>query len=68
MTKSGIPEFEFGNATGIGRLWAVDSGQNTLICANTDYNKAIESQCIVRDGAVLASAYTEADFIIWRSC
>lgn len=62
-TRNGIQDFEFGNATGKGRLWAIDSGKNTLICGNTDGDRAIEFQCIIRDGNVRASSYTEADFI-----
>ena len=62
-TKAGIQDFVFGTTTGIGRLWAINSGANTLICGNTDADAAIEFQCLIEDGATLASAYTAADFI-----
>ena len=63
-TKAGVQDFVFGTATGVGRLWAINSGTTTLICGNTDADAVIEFQFAIEDGAVLASAYTAADFLV----
>ncbi len=56
--------FQFGTATGIGRLWAANSGTDTIIFGNTDADAAAEFAVRIQDGATTASAYTAADFIL----
>ncbi|PZQ49907.1 MAG: hypothetical protein DI556_10670 [Rhodovulum sulfidophilum] len=60
----GIQDFTFGTAKGVGRLWATTSGTMTIINGNTDADSAIEFQIAIDDGAVAASAYSAADFIL----
>jgi serralysin len=61
---SGVQDFVFGAATGIGRLWAVNAGQTTLVRGNTDRDAAAEFEVAIADGGVLAKAYTVHDFIV----
>ena len=64
-SASGVPNFVFGTATGIGRLWAVNSGSLTLIRGNTDTDSTPEIEIAIEDGSsVTASAYKSADFIL----
>ncbi|MGL4311259.1 MAG: calcium-binding protein [Paracoccaceae bacterium] len=55
--------FAFGS-TGIGGLSLVASGANTLVRGNIDNDAEFEITILIEDGAVLASAYTAADFIL----
>ena len=55
--------FLFGG-TGIGRLSLVNSGARTLVRGNSDNDAAFEFELEIQDGAVLASAYTAADFFL----
>ena len=59
-----MQDFVFGAATGIGRLWAVNSGTTTLIRGNTDGDAAAEFEVAIADAGVLANAYTAHDFIV----
>jgi serralysin len=61
---SGVQDFVFGTATGIGRLWAVNSGTTTLIRGNTDADAAAEFELAIADAGVRANAYTAHDFIV----
>lgn len=63
-SAGGIQDFAFGTAKGVGRLWATTSGTMTIINGNTDSDSAIEFQIAIDDGAVAASAYSAADFIL----
>ena len=60
----GTQHFVFGNSHATGRLWAVDSGAVTIIRGNTDADAAPEFEIAIQDGAVRASAYTGADFLV----
>ena len=60
----GNQTFVFGTATGIGRLWAVNVGTNTCIRGNVDNDVTTEFELLIEDGAVLASAYSAADFFL----
>jgi hypothetical protein len=64
LAVSGVQDFAFGTATGIGRLWAVNSGSTTLIRGNIDNDAAAEFEVVIADGGVLASAYTTHDFMV----
>lgn len=61
---AGVQDFIFGTSTGIGRIWAVNVGADTLIRANVNSSAAPEFELKIEDGAVLASAYSGADFIL----
>lgn len=61
---AGVQHFVFGTSHAVGRLWAVDSGDLTLIRGNVDGDAAVEFEIAIDDGAVRASAYTAADFIL----
>ena len=63
-TADGNQAFAFGTATGKGRLWAVNSGDTTLIRGNTDGDAAAEIEIAILDGAVKANAYAALDFIL----
>ncbi len=63
-SASGIQHFTFGTAQTVGRLWVTTSGTSTILNGNTDSDSAIEFQLAIEDGAVAASAYTAADFIL----
>ena len=54
----------FGTSTVAGHLWAVSVGSDTHILGNTDGDAAAEFNLTIRDGAVLASVYSELDFIL----
>lgn len=55
--------FLFGGS-GAGRLTLATSGTDTLVRGNTDADSAYEFELVIRDGAVLASAYSAADFVL----
>ena len=55
--------FVFGG-TGKGHVSCIDNGRDTLVRANTDDDAGFEFQCLIRDGAVRASAYTADDFFL----
>jgi Ca2+-binding RTX toxin-like protein len=63
-SAGGTQHFTFGTSHGVGRLWTSTSGTMTLINGNTDGDSAIEFQIAIDDGAVSASAYTAADFLL----
>ena len=50
--------------TGRGHLSIVDDGNRTIIRGNTDRDIAFEFELVIKDGAVLASFYSAADFIL----
>ena len=60
----GDQAFGFGTATGIGRLWCVNSGTTTRVYANIDGDAAIEFRLDIFDGGTLANAYKALDFIL----
>lgn len=55
--------FTFGS-TGRAGVSLIDSGTDTLVRLNTDDDAAFEMVFLIADGAVTASAYTAADFIL----
>lgn len=55
--------FIFG-AVGLGGVSLVDSGTDTLVRLNIDNDAAFESVILIADGAVTASSYTAADFVL----
>lgn len=61
---AGKQDFVFGSAKGIGRLWAVNVGEVTMIRGNVDARPGPELQIAILDGWVDASAYTRDDFIL----
>lgn len=63
-TRAGVQDFAFGAATGVGRLWTSEEGKVTLIRGNLDADRAPEFELAVADGAVSASAYAAADFLV----
>jgi Ca2+-binding RTX toxin-like protein len=63
-TRAGDQAFVFGTATGKGRLWAINSGDLTVIRGSVDGDPAPEFALAIDDGAVLASAYTADDFAL----
>jgi Ca2+-binding RTX toxin-like protein len=65
-TAAGVQDFVFGTATGVGRLRAANdaASSDTLILGNTDSDATSEFVLRIEDGAVLASAYTAADFVV----
>jgi Ca2+-binding RTX toxin-like protein len=50
--------------TGRGRLSLVNSGSDTLVRGNIDGDATFELEIEIEDGAVLASAYRAADFML----
>ena len=62
-TLSGDQTFTFG-ASGKGALSLIDVGGNTLVRGNIDNSAAFELEILIVDGAVSASAYTLADFVL----
>lgn len=62
-TATGNQRFAFGGTTA-GCLSVVASGQDTLVRCNTDGDAAFEFELLIEDGAVLASAYAAADFVL----
>ena len=58
-----LDAFIFGSV-GRGGVSLVDQGSDTLVRLNTDNDPAFESVILIADGAVLASSYTAADFIL----
>jgi serralysin len=63
-TEPGNQAFVFGEGPGRGHLWAHDVGEATVIHGNVDGDRAVEFQITIVDGAVPASAYTDADFLL----
>ncbi len=61
---AGVQHFTFGSSTGVARLWAVNSGTDTLIRGNVDGDAAVEFEVAIQDGSVAASAYAAADFLL----
>jgi Ca2+-binding RTX toxin-like protein len=61
-TRTGEQAFEFGSGTG--RLVVVERGGHSVVQASTDADAAFEFVLVIEDGAVPASAYTAADFIL----
>jgi hypothetical protein len=53
-----------GAIRGKGFLWVEDAGAETAVRANLDLDAAPEFEVRIADGAVLASAYGSADFIV----
>ena len=65
VDKTGINDTFLFGGTGIGRLSLVNSGARTLVRGNSDNDAAFEFELKeIQDGAVLASAYTAADFFL----
>jgi Ca2+-binding RTX toxin-like protein len=60
---AGNQNFVFGG-TGVGRLSCVNLGTSTLVRGNVDGDADFEFQCLIEDGAVLASAYRVGDFLL----
>lgn len=61
---AGQQHFVFGTSTGIGHIWLVTSGTDTLIRGNTDTDSAVEFELAIADGATGHTAYSAADFIL----
>lgn len=62
-TRSGDQTFAFGS-TDKGGLSLIDVDGNTLVRGNINGDSAFEFEILIVDGAVKASAYTAADFIL----
>ncbi len=62
-TLSGNQAFVFGS-TAKGGLSLIDIDGNTLVRGNIDNTAAFEFEILIVDGAIDASAYTAADFIL----
>ncbi len=62
-TALGNQIFRFG-LTGVATLSLAEEGTNTIVRGNIDYDAEYEFQLVIEDGAVRASAYTAADFIL----
>ena len=52
------------NSTGLAGISLIDQGTDTLVRINTDNDATFEMTFLINDGAVLASDYTAADFIL----
>jgi Ca2+-binding RTX toxin-like protein len=65
-TAAGIQDFVFGTATTKGRLWAANEAgsTDTIVLGNVDADADAEFAVRIEDGAVLASAYAAADFLV----
>ena len=50
------------DSVGLGGISIIDSGTDTLVRLNIDNDAIFEIVILIADGAVLASAYTVADF------
>ncbi|MFO1105466.1 MAG: calcium-binding protein [Amaricoccus sp.] len=61
---AGQQHFVFGTSTGVGHIWAVTSGTDTLIRGNVDGDAAVEFEVAIADGSVSHTAYSAADFIL----
>lgn len=61
---AGDQAFTFGDGRGAGRLWADESGGDTVIFGDTDEDDAAEFMIRIADGAVTAASYDAADFIL----
>jgi serralysin len=59
----GNQAFVFGG-TGLGHLYLVNSGENTLVRCNTNSDATPEFELIIEDGGVLAAAYKALDFVL----
>lgn len=63
ITRDGQQAFVFGGS-GKGHIWCTNSGSTTRVLASVDNDAAAEFELDIPDGAVLADAYTTADFIL----
>lgn len=63
-TAAGVQDFVFGSATGKGRLWVANSGNQTVVRGNSDNDAAAELELVIDDGGVTASQYATQDFIL----
>lgn len=54
----------FDGSEGTGNVWLRENGTNTVILANTDADGNAEFRLVIRDGAVMFTDYTGADFIL----
>jgi Ca2+-binding RTX toxin-like protein len=66
-TLAGFQSFVFGASGGLGRVWATnatDGTGDTLILGETNGLSGAELTIRIRDGSVLAAAYTAADFLV----
>ncbi len=64
ITRAGDQAFQFGTARDKGHLWLVEVGNVTLVRGNVDGDAAVEFEIAIHDGAVRASAYAAADFLL----
>ena len=62
-TQKGNQTFAFGER-GTGGLWLEEEGGRTVVHANVDRDATSELVIVIDDGAVLASQYAAADFIL----
>lgn len=60
---AGEQDFTFGSAR-VGGITLRESGTDTLVLGNTDYDRDFEVALLIRDGATRASSYTADDFIL----
>jgi serralysin len=63
-TAANDQAFAFGTATGKGRLWVANVGNQTVVRGNTDNDAAAEFELAIEDVRVTANQYTAADFIL----
>ena len=61
---AGDQAFIWGGGHGRGYLWAVNSGNVTLIRGNVDNDAAFEIEIAIQDAGVAASQYVAGDFIL----
>jgi Ca2+-binding RTX toxin-like protein len=62
-TRAGDQAFDFGGGAA-GQVVVRESRGLSVVCANTDDDPAFEFALVIADGAVRASAYGAADFIL----
>ena len=60
---AGNQKFVFGGG-GTGRVRITNSGGSSVVLGNTDADAAAEIRIVIRDGAVLATAYSAEDIIL----
>ncbi len=63
-TRSGDQAFLFGTSKDKGHLWLVEVGDVTHVRGNVDSDTGVEFDVAIHDGAVRASAYVAADFLL----
>lgn len=61
---AGNQAFVWGGGHGRGHLWAVDSGNVTLVRGNVDNDAAFEIEIAIQDAGVAAHQYVAGDFIL----